>query len=102
MGPYIKGIVLIIILLFFITFGIKNSESVHIGYYGNTLDADLPVYGLVYLCLLIGVVVGMIIGYVQRLNLRRTVKTLEHENSELKEKTIQKEEKEVEVEDRPL
>jgi uncharacterized integral membrane protein len=97
MGPYVKGIALIIILLLFITFGVKNSQSVHIGYYGNNLDADLPVYGLVYLCMLIGVLVGMIIGYVQRLNLRRTVKALEHESRELKEKTIQKEEKEVEV-----
>jgi uncharacterized integral membrane protein len=97
MGPYIKGIALIIMLLLFITFGVKNSQSVHIGYYGKTLDFDLPVYGLVYLCMLIGVLAGMIIGYVQRLNLRKTVKTLERENSELKMKPIQIEEKEVEV-----
>jgi uncharacterized integral membrane protein len=97
MGPYVRGIIFIIILLIFITFGIKNSQSVHIGYYGNTLDANLPVYGLVYLCMLIGVLAGMVIGYIQRLHLRRTVKTLEHENSELKKEAIKIEEKEVEV-----
>jgi uncharacterized integral membrane protein len=88
---YVKWIILIIVLLFFITFGVKNSAPVYLNYYFNLQYIELPLYGLVYIAILLGIFIGMIVGIFDRLNLRKTVKRLEKEKKELHENLTAKE-----------
>jgi uncharacterized integral membrane protein len=88
-GSYLKAIITIIILLFFITFGVKNSQSIQLSYYFNTLNVVLPLYGLVYISLLVGIFVGTVIGFAARLKLRRKIKNLEKNNVELKQRMME-------------
>ena len=88
MGAYIKAILLIVILLLLFTFGVKNSQSVQLSYYFNLFDLSLPIYAVIYIVLLIGVIIGMLIGFHSRIRLRRTVKTLEKDIVELKDKIV--------------
>ncbi|UCE33873.1 MAG: LapA family protein [Deltaproteobacteria bacterium] len=91
MARYIKSIIMIIILLFLVTFGVKNSQPIQIYYYLNFHTGAFPLYGLVYLCIVIGIVIGMMVGIYDRIDLRRRVKRLERENRELKEKAEEEE-----------
>ena len=88
---YVKWIILIIVLLFFITFGVKNSAPVYLNYYFNLQYIELPLYGLVYIAILLGIFIGMIVGVFDRLNLRKTVKRLEKEKRELHQSLTAKE-----------
>ncbi len=86
MGVYIKWIIMIIILLFFITFGIKNSEPVSLHYYFSVQGVELPLYGLVFIAILLGIAAGMLIGIANRWVLGKRVKDLKRENTDLSEK----------------
>ena len=96
MAAYLKGIILIIVLLFFITFGVGNNQPIRLNYYLEILNVELPLYGVIYISILVGIVIGMIMGINNRLILRRMVKNLEREVKELENKA--KEEKEEETE----
>ena len=76
MWAYVKWIILIIILAFFITFGVENSQIVNLTYYGMA-PVTVPLYALCYVSILFGVLVGMGIGLRNRLRLRRQVRYLE-------------------------
>jgi len=86
MGTYLKAIILIIVLLFLVTFGVKNSHFVQLHYYGSFLNWTLPIYGLVYICMVIGIAIGMIVGLYKRMALQRTLKALKKENMRLQER----------------
>jgi putative membrane protein len=92
MGIYAKWILVIVVLLFFITFGVKNSQTVYLNYYFNIHQLDLPLYGLVFISILVGIVTGMVIGVADRLALKRKVKDLSKETRELREKLAGQEE----------
>ena len=94
MARYIKSIIMVVILLFLVTFGVKNSQPIQIYYYLNFQTGAFPLYILVYLCIVIGIVIGMIVGIYDRIDLRRRVKRLERENRELKEKAAEEEKEE--------
>ena len=98
MRTYAKWIILIIILLFFITFGVKNKQPISLNYYLNIVTGELPVYGVVYVAILVGIFVGMIIGFRSRLNLRKTIKNLQIQNRGLKEKAMEEKEEKTEEE----
>lgn len=83
---YIKWIVLIFILLFFITFGVKNSQPVYLNYYFNIRDLQLPLYALAYICILVGIFVGMAVGILNRFSLRKKIRKLEKEKKALDQK----------------
>ena len=76
MGAYVKWIILIIILAFFITFGVENSQIVNLSYYGIA-PVTMPLYALCYVSILFGVLVGMGIGLRNRFRLRRQIRYLE-------------------------
>ncbi len=99
MRGYIKWIVLIFILLFFITFGVKNSQPVFLNYYFNIQDLQLPLYALAYICILVGIFVGMVVGILDRFSLRKRIKKLEKEKKALDQK-LSEMEKEKEAEKR--
>ena len=85
MGNYVKAIVLIVVLLFFITFGVKNSQSVQLSYYFNMLNAELPLYGVAYISIVIGILIGLAVGLRNRFKLRKELKDLDKEYKELRE-----------------
>jgi uncharacterized integral membrane protein len=94
MGGYVKSIILIIVLLFLVTFGVKNSQPIRLYYYLNIETGAFPLYGLVYISIVIGIIIGMIVGVYDRFDLRRRVKRLERENREFKEKVVEEESEE--------
>lgn len=73
-------------LYLLVTFGVKNSQPIRLYYYLNIETGAFPLYGLVYISIVIGIIIGMIVGIYSRFDLRRTVKKLQQENRELKEK----------------
>ena len=84
MGNYVKAIVLIIILLFFITFGVKNSQPTRLSYY-FILNVELPLYGIVYISIVIGILIGLAVGLRNRFKLKKQLKDLDKEYRELRE-----------------
>ena len=86
MGTYLKAIVLVIILLFLTTFGIKNNQPLQVYYYFNIQTSPMPLYGIVYISIIVGIVIGMLVGISSRFTLRGKVKTLQGEIKELKER----------------
>jgi len=94
MGSCVKGIILIIILLFFITFGVKNSQPTQLRYYFDIFPMDIPLYGVAYISIVIGIIIGMVVGIIARINLRRKVRRLQRENREIKEKLVEEEKEE--------
>jgi uncharacterized integral membrane protein len=86
MGAYLKGIVALIIILFLITFGVKNSQPVRVDYYFDFLDIQIPLYGLIFLSMVVGILIGMLVGLQSRLRLKRDVRTLKREIRALDDK----------------
>jgi uncharacterized integral membrane protein len=97
MGNYIKSIILIIVLLFLVTFGVKNSHPTQLRYYFDLVSVDLPLYGVVYLAIVVGIIIGMIVGIYDRIALRGRIRRLQQENRELKEKVVEEEKKQEET-----
>ncbi|HUT71291.1 MAG TPA: lipopolysaccharide assembly protein LapA domain-containing protein [Desulfatiglandales bacterium] len=97
MGNYIKSIILIIVLLFLVTFGVKNSHPTQLRYYFDLVSVDIPLYGVVYLAIVVGIIIGMIVGIYDRIALRGRIRRLQRENRELKEKVVEEEKKEEET-----
>lgn len=92
MSTYIKTTVLIIALLLFVTFGVKNSQPIQLTYYFNLLNVTIPLYAVMYALLLVGLFIGMMIGLRSRLKFRKKIKDLEKDISGLKEKIIESKE----------
>ena len=86
MKSYIKAIGFIIILLFLVTFGIKNNQLIQLNYYLEYRSPDFPLYLLAYGCATIGIFIGMLIGIINRFHQRKKVKILTKLNAELKTK----------------
>jgi len=99
MGTYFKALLLLIILVVLVTFGIKNNETMKLHYYFNLGSMPIPTYAVVYASILIGIFIGMLIGISTRFNQRKTIKQLQKENRNLKEKVGEPAEKETAVEE---
>jgi uncharacterized integral membrane protein len=97
MGNYIKSIILIIVLLFLVTFGVKNSHPTQLRYYFDLVSVDIPLYGVVYLAIVVGIIIGMIVGIYDRIAVRGRIRRLQQENRELKEKVVEEEKKQEET-----
>lgn len=65
-------ILFIIFAFFIVTFSLENSAPVHLKYY-NFLDMFVPVYVLLFIALLIGVVVTGFLGIIERFRLNRSI-----------------------------
>lgn len=97
MKGYLKATGLVIMLLFLVTFGIKNHQLVKLYYYFGLHSRDFPLYILAYGCTIIGIFIGMIIGITNRFHQRKKIQVLEKYNSELKASA----EKEKRIEEKP-
>ena len=98
MKGYLKATGLVILLLFLVTFGIKNNQLVKLHYYFGFHSRDFPLYILAYGCAIIGIFIGMIVGITNRFHQRKKIQILEKYNSELKASA----EKEKRIEEKPL
>jgi len=99
---YVKSIILIIVLLFLITFGVKNNQPVLLSYYFNITTGTIPLYGLVYISIIIGMIIGMIVGVSSRVTWKRRLRQVQGENRELRGEIekLEEERKEQEEEER--
>jgi len=95
---YVKSIIFIIVLLFLITFGVKNNQPTLLNYYFNITTGTIPLYSIVYISIIIGIIIGMIVGISSRLALHRKVRHLQRENRELREKAEEERKEEEEEE----
>ena len=86
MKNYIKAVFLIIVLLFLVTFAIKNNQPIRLNYYFEWHTIDFPLYILAYASIVIGIFIGMLIGINYRFQQRRKIKILEKLTNELKAK----------------
>jgi len=86
MGSYFKAILLLIVLVALVTFGIQNSETLKLHYYLGLSSMPIPVYGIVYASILIGIFIGMLVGISTRFGQRHKIKQLQKENRGLKDK----------------
>lgn len=71
----IYTIIIVFIMLFIITFSLQNTSVVPLKYY-NIFDEPLPAYMLMFIAFLAGVVFTGLTGFVERLNMARTIRQL--------------------------
>ena len=86
MGSKIKFAIYVIIIFFLASFGVKNSHPVQLKYYFDFLNIQMPLYGLIFISILIGIAIGFLMGFVSNLHQRKTIKAFERESKELNEK----------------
>ena len=96
---YLKATGLVILLLFLVTFGIKNDQLVKLHYFFGFQSRDFPLYILAYGCAVIGIFVGMIIGITNRFHQRKKIQVLEKYNHQLKA-SVEKNKKEAEKDEK--
>ncbi len=89
MGSYFKALLLLIVLVSLVTFGIQNNETLKLHYYFGLSSMPIPVYGIVYASILVGIFIGMLVGISTRFGQRQKIKKLQKENHVLKDKVGQ-------------
>ena len=71
----ISLILLIFFAFFIVTFSLENAAPVHLQYY-NFFNMIVPIYMLLFISLLTGVVITGFIGIIERFRLNRTISRL--------------------------
>jgi uncharacterized integral membrane protein len=71
----ISLIVLIGFAFFIVTFSLENAAPVHLQYY-NFVDMVVPIYMLLFISLLTGIVITGFIGIIERFRLNRAISRL--------------------------
>lgn len=89
MGSYFKAVLLLIVLVALVTFGIQNNETLKLHYYFGMSSMPLPIYGILYASILLGIFIGMLIGVSTRFGQRQKIKALEKENRDLESKVLE-------------
>ncbi len=89
MGNYVKALLLIALLFLAITFGTQNSESLILRYYFGIASIPLPLYLIIYLAIILGILGGMAVDVYTRVSLKRKVKELGKANTSLREELDQ-------------
>ena len=73
-----KTIYLILLLafaFFIVTFSLENAAPVHVQYY-RFFDMIVPIYMLLFISLLVGIVITGFLGIIERFRLNRTISRL--------------------------
>ena len=85
----IYTIIVVLLILFVISFSLANTSSVHLKYY-DILDVTIPTYMLLFISFLAGVLFTGFMGVVERFRLTRTIsqmnKTIRDLRRELRER----------------
>ena len=68
-------ILVIVFALFIVTFSQENLKIIHLQYY-SLLKTDVPIYLLIFISLLFGVIITGFWGIMERFRLNRTIRRL--------------------------
>jgi uncharacterized integral membrane protein len=79
----IYTIILVILMLFIITFSLENTLPVSLKYY-DLMNVSVPSYMLVFIAFLVGVIFTVFMGIVERFRLNRTINKLNKTVRELR------------------
>lgn len=71
----IYTIIVVLLMLFIITFSLANTLPVQLKYY-SVIDVVLPIYMLMFIAFLLGVIFTGFMGVVERFRLNRTISYL--------------------------
>ena len=85
MRNFFNTIFFALLVLFFVTFALSNSQSISLNFFGTYLR-PIPVSLLILVPFLVGIILGSFLDIVERFSMRREVKKL---RKELKEREIQ-------------
>jgi len=77
-------ILVIVFALFIVTFSQQNLTPVRLAYYDYLHIPPVPVYLLIFISLLIGVIITAFWGIVERFRLNRTIRNLNKQVRELR------------------
>lgn len=85
---FVKNIFIALLFLVAITFSLKNNETVSIKYYFPVEPLELPLYLLVFVSVILGILIGGIEGVIGKIRAGNTIRRLKKElNSKEKELT---------------
>ena len=76
-------VIIVLLMLFIITFSLANTSLVPLKYY-SFIDVVLPVYMLMFIAFLLGVLFTGFMGVVERFRLNRTISYLNKTIKELR------------------
>ncbi|MFA4915632.1 MAG: LapA family protein [Syntrophales bacterium] len=79
----IYTIIVVLVVLFVITFSLENTVSVQVKYY-DFIDVSRPIYQLLFIVFLSGVIFTGFMGIIERYRLNRTIAKLNRTVRELK------------------
>jgi len=79
----IYTIILVLLMLFIITFSLENTLLISLKYY-DLMNVALPAYMLVFIAFLVGVIFTGFMGIVERFRLNRTINKLNKTVRELR------------------
>ena len=85
MRNFFNTIFFALLVLFFVTFALSNSQTISLNFFGTYLR-PIPVSLLILVPFLVGIILGSFLDIVERFSMRREVKKL---RKELKEREIQ-------------
>ncbi|MFB0507643.1 MAG: lipopolysaccharide assembly LapA domain-containing protein [Thermodesulfobacteriota bacterium] len=95
---YVKLVVLVLVLILAVSFAKNNTQPVTISYYFGWETPQFDMYLLIFIPFFVGIVVGTLVGFGSRLNLKNTVKRLHKSNRELEAKLKKAQEAQISVE----
>ena len=81
MRNFFNTVFFTLIILFFVTFSLSNSQSIQLNFFGLLLR-PIPVSLLVLIPFLAGIVLGSVLDLAERISLRREIKRLRKEYRE--------------------
>lgn len=84
MRSALNAICFMLIILFFVTFSLSNTQSVQLSYLGFIFD-PVPVSLLILIPFLVGIILGSLMDLLERFSLKKEVKQLKKQVEELKE-----------------
>lgn len=76
-------VVVVLIVLFIITFSLANTTPVHLKYL-DIINVTIPAYMLIFVCFLAGILFTGFIGIVERFRLNKTINQLQKTIRELR------------------
>jgi len=78
MRNFLNTVFFALIILFFVTFSLSNSQSIQLSFFGFLLR-PIPISLLILIPFLVGVVLGSFLDLAERFSLKREVKRLKKE-----------------------
>jgi len=75
----LKNVIIAAICLAAIAFGLKNHETVTVKYYLHDESIDIPLYLLLFISVFIGMMIGGIEGFFEKMKGRKTIKKIKKE-----------------------